>query len=144
VGNGDRNRSGSAPLGQGAEELALLRQPGDEPRDLTADYPERGHVLRQPDPEHVPHQDHHQLRRDDSMNRIATMLPRAVHYFVAFVALGEQLRDLLGRILQVTVGLDDPLAPRAQHARLDRRLLPEVAREPEHSHPRVRCADLAQ
>jgi hypothetical protein len=69
----------------------------------------------------------------------------AADVVVALVHLGEQPRNLLGRVLQIGVQRDDALAARALEARHDRHVLAEVAVEQHHArHVRALRELLAQ
>ena len=65
------------------------------------------------------------IRRHQASSRVA---PHAADVIVAGVHRGEQLADLLRRILQVGVERDDALAAHLREARDDRHVLAVVAR----------------
>ena len=66
---------------------------------------------------------------------IVTLLAPPTDHVVAIVDRRQQPRNFLRRILQVRIERDDHLAARLAKAREDRRMLSEVAREFDHSHP---------
>ncbi len=64
---------------------------------------------------------------------VVPLEPHAADVVVALVHLGEQLADLLRRILQVRVQRDDALAAAALEARHDRHVLAEIAVQQDHA-----------
>src|SRR5262249_12645621 len=101
------DRPRAAPYGERAEELLFLGKAGDQTRGLAVDDAEGSHVLGQFDVEHALHEPHHETRCDDPMDRIAPFDADPVDDFESLFALGEELLELLWRVLKVAIHLDD-------------------------------------
>ena len=70
--------------------------------------------------------------------------PARVHDLDAFAGPRVQPRDVFGRVLEVAVHDDDPAAARGLDAGRDRRVLAEVATEPDEAHGVVLVGELAE
>ncbi len=79
----------------------------------------------------------HEPRCAAAEERVLPLLPHAANDIEAFVHLGQELADLLGRILQVGVERDDHVALDHGESGEDGRVLAEVARE-FHDHDAIR------
>jgi hypothetical protein len=140
---GDRNLGGPAreALGERRNERRGLVAAVDLLDDVARVRPQHAAEIRQLHP-----RDHGRDAVDGSRGqaaeqRVLSPLPHAANHVVALGELVQELRDLLGRILQVGVEGDHHVSVHVLEGRQESLVLSEVARELEHAdaiRPRAR------
>jgi len=121
---------------QGRDEGLVLARLDDRVRDLAAVAAQHAAEIREADAAHAAHRAVGDPGGPAPKPGVLALLPDGVHQVVALGQLGDDVRDLLGRVLQIRIQGHDPLAARIGEAGGDRSVLAEVAREVDQDHLR--------
>ena len=142
--HGHLDRPPRVEHGQRGDERAVLLPLDHRRHDAAVVAAEHAAEVRERDAREPPH---HRVRQPRGVAPEEGVLPAFADRVDQVVPLAERrddLRDFLGRVLQVRVERDDPLSARGLEAGHDRGVLAEVPREGEHAQLRVDLPLLAE
>ena len=126
------------PRRHAAQEAVALAQPGQRVDDLAVEQPEVARVGLERDLREPPHERVEAARGDELEARLAAAHPPlGDHHVDPLPPALHELRDDLGRVLQVAVDDHDGVAAGVVEAGGDRELVAERAREVQHAHAGV-------